>query len=54
MSVICRKFLLKLALRTKILLKLSHASPLSLWNEEIQARVKREQRAQTATYRDTF
>ena len=46
---------MKLALRTKILLKLSHASTLSLWNEEIQARrVKREQRAQTATYRDTF
>ena len=55
MSVICRKFLLKLALRTYILLNLSHASTLSLWNEEIQARrVKREQRAQTATYRDTF
>ena len=49
MSVICRKFLLKLALRTYILLNLSHASTLSLWNEEIQARVNREQRKQQHT-----
>ena len=34
MSVIFRRVLLKLALRTKILLKLSRGSTLSIWNEE--------------------
>ena len=38
MSVVCRKFLLKLTLRTYNLLKLSHASTLSIWNEEIQTK----------------
>ena len=38
MSVICRKFLLKLALRTYIFLKLRHTSTLSVWTEEIQAK----------------
>ena len=35
MSVVCGTFLLKLALRTQNLLKLSHASTLSIWSEEI-------------------
>ena len=38
MSVVCRKFLLKLTLRTYNLLKLSHASTLCIWNEEIQTK----------------
>ena len=50
MSVICRKFFLKLALRTYIFLKLSHASTLS---EEIQAKTG-EWTKQTAIYCDTF
>ena len=53
MSVICRKFLLKLALRTYIFLKLSHASTLSVWTEEIQAKTG-EWTKQTAIYCDTF
>ena len=40
MLVICSNFLLKLALRTKIFLKLSHASTLSIWTEEIQAKTE--------------
>ena len=38
MLVICRNFLLNLALRTQILVKLSHASTLSIWNEENSSR----------------
>ena len=53
MSVICRKFFLKLALRMYIFLKLSHASTLSVWTEEIQAKT-REWTKQTAIYCDTF
>ena len=53
MSVICRKLLLKLALRTYIFLKLSHASTLSVWTEEIQAKTG-EWTKQTAIYCDTF
>ena len=40
LSVNCSKFLLKLALRTYIFLKLSHANILSIWTEEIQAKTK--------------
>ena len=53
MSVICRTFFLKLALRTYIFLKLSHASTLSVWTEEIQAKTG-EWTKQTAIYCDTF
>ena len=35
MSVICNKFLLKLALRMQIFLKLSHASTLSMWTKNM-------------------
>ena len=42
MSVIFRKFLLKLALRTKILLKLSHASTFSIWTRKSKPRIKSE------------
>ena len=40
LSVNCSKFLLKLALRTYIFLKLSHANILSIWTEEIQAKTE--------------
>ena len=40
MSVICRKFLLKLALRSYIFLKFSHVSTLSIWTEEIQSKTE--------------
>ena len=53
MSVICRKFLLKLPLRTNMFLKLSHASTLSIWTEEIQAKTE-EWTKQTAIYCDTL
>ena len=48
MSVICCKFLLKLAQRTEIFLNLSHASTLSTWSEEIQAKTE-EWATQTST-----
>ena len=48
MSVICCKFLLKLAQRTEIFLNLSHASTLSIWSEEIQAKTE-EWATQTST-----
>ena len=38
MSVISTKVLLKLAMGTKVFLKLSHASTLAIWIEEIQAK----------------
>ena len=38
MSAICTKVLLKLAMGTKVFLKLSHASTLAIWIEEIQAK----------------
>ena len=38
MPVICTKVLLKLAMGTKVFLKLSHASTLAIWIEEIQAK----------------
>ena len=44
MSVICKEFLLKLALRT--FLKRSHASTLSVWTEEIKAKGEEELRKQ--------
>ena len=40
---------MKLALRTQILLKLSHASTLSIWNNEIQAKVNSKGRKQQYT-----
>ena len=49
MSVICRKFLLKLALRTKISLKSSYASTLSRWTEQIKAKSEEEPRKQQLT-----
>ena len=42
MSVICRKFLLKLALRTQTFLKRGHTSTLSTWTEEIKAKSEEE------------
>ena len=48
MSVICCKFLLKLAQRTEIFLNLSHASTLSIWSKEIQAKTE-EWATQTST-----
>ena len=53
MSVICRKFLLKLALRTYTFLKRSHASTLSIWTKEIKAKCEEEPRKQQLTF-DTF
>ena len=53
MSVICRRFLLKLVLSTQIFLKLSHASTLSKWTKEIQAKSE-EWTTQTSIYYDTF
>ena len=51
MSIICREFLLKLALRS--FLKPSRASTLSVWTEEIQAKSE-EWTTQTAINRDTL
>ena len=48
-SVICRKFLLKLALRTKAFLKRSHASTLSIRTEEIKAKSEEEPLKQQLT-----
>ena len=53
MSLMCSKFFLKLALRTQIFLKLSHASTLSILTEEIQAKTE-ERGTQTAIYCGTF
>ena len=52
MSVICRKVLLKLVLRTLTFLKRSHASTLSTWTEKIQAKTE-EWATQTAIYCNT-
>ena len=49
MSVICRKFLLKLALRTQTFLKRGHTSTLSIWTEEIKAKSEEEPRKQQLT-----
>ena len=49
MSVICRRFFP----RTWIVLELIHASTLSIWSEEIQAKSE-EGTTQTAIYCDTF
>ena len=42
MSVICRKFLMKLALRTYIFLKRGHTSTLSICTKEIKAKSEEE------------
>ena len=42
MSVICRQFLLKLALRPQTFLKRSHASTLSIWTKETKAKSEEE------------
>ena len=47
MPVICRKFLLKLALRT--FLKRSHAGNLSIWTDEIKAKSEEKPRKQQLT-----
>ena len=52
MSAICTKVLLKLAMGTKVFLKLSHASTLAIWIEEIQAKSE-EWTTQTALKCDT-
>ena len=49
MSVICRKFLLNLALRTQTFLKCGHTSTLSIWTEEIKAKSEEEPRKQQLT-----
>ena len=49
MSVICRKFLLKLALRTQTFLKRGHTNTLSIWTEEIKAKSEEEPRKQQLT-----
>ena len=49
MSVICRKFLLKLALRTQTFLKRGHTITLSIWTEEIKAKSEEEPRKQQLT-----
>ena len=45
MSAICTKVLLKLAMGTKVFLKLSHASTLAIWIEEIQAKLNKNKSA---------
>ena len=49
MPVICRKFLLKLALRTSTFLKCGHTNTLSIWTEEIKAKSEEEPRKQQLT-----
>ena len=49
MSVIWRKFLLKLALRTQTFLKRGHSSALSIWTEKIKAKSEEEPRKQQLT-----
>ena len=49
MSVIFKRFLPNLAVRAYILLKLSHASTLSIWNEKSKPRVRSKLRKQRYT-----
>ena len=53
MSVICRKFLPKLALRTRTFSKCGHTSTLSIWTEDIKDKSERGT-TQTAINCDTF
>ena len=49
MSIICRKFLQKLALKTQTFLKRGHTSTLSIWTEEVKAKSEEEPRKQQLT-----